>query len=177
MWCDVVWCFVIWCDVIWCGVVWCTVIWCDLMWCHVIWFQVMQWDGMLWYLMWLVVKTCDVMRRGFVMCWIGRWCAESPQQNPWDIHSNRWSLSQYDFVLQSVISVLHHVTTTFVCGSHITWIVQSSTLRGATYGKQNAMELRHSYILRSNLWDANRNVASVPATKSALQLVDPSTQL
>jgi len=84
MWCDFL-CFVMSFDVMWCSYV---------MSCHLVWSDGMHWDGMLCACdaMWLVVRSCYVIRNGCVMWSIGRWCA---------VNYAKLMLQYCDSVLQS----------------------------------------------------------------------------
>ena len=70
-------CHVWWCDVASRHHIWCDVKWYHVMSCDVLSCDVMRCDGMLCACdeMWLVVRSCYVMRSVCVIWWIGRWCA------------------------------------------------------------------------------------------------------
>ena len=85
MWCGVLSCHLMWWEFLW-GVMsragtWCHVMCSHVMRCHLMWSDATQWDGMIWACdaIWLVVRSCCVIRRGCVMSWIGSWCALTTQ--------------------------------------------------------------------------------------------------
>ena len=155
MWSDAVWCHVLSSGVTRCHgmcsrVMWCDVMWCDVLWCDVIFLKcatqaardrmLRGCDAML-----LVVRSCHLMRGGWVRRWIGRCCCKLWEPLP------QHSKSKYYSGLQKTThtkycSILQRTTKYY---SVLIRLIIAEP-RGA-YGMLNAKELRHSCSMSQHM--------------------------